>query len=154
MSPSLKKRIVVEIRQIHRLLEVHSGLLSKCKTATPGPDDLAALSAILHSFYTGLENIFKQISKEFDGITIQGPFWHSDLIESMTIRLPNRPPLLSSSLSESLQEYLDFRHVFRQAYSFELKWDKMAHLVLNLETVFKMFETECNTFISHGSADN
>lgn len=147
MSHDLKNRIDVEIKQLRQLLETHAGLLLKCRTSDPNADEIAALAAILHAFYTGIENIFKRIAVEHDGKAPEGPYWHSELIELMVCGQGHRPPLLSASLSEMLQEYLDFRHVFRQAYSFELKWDKMRHLVCNIEAVFRSFEAECNNFI-------
>ena len=148
MSHDLKNRIDVEIKQLRQLLETHAGLLLKCRTKDPNADEIAALAAILHAFYTGIENIFKRIAAEHDDRVPEGPYWHSELIELMTASQPHRPALLSASLSETLQEYLDFRHVFRQAYSFELKWDKMRHLVRNIENIFSSFESECKIFIS------
>lgn len=65
----------------------------------------------------------------------------------MTSPKPHRPALLSESLSETLQEYLDFRHVFRQAYSFELRWEKMKHLVLGLGETFQRLEQELGAFL-------
>ena len=44
-----------------------------------------------------------------------------------------RPPVISPELKTSLGGYLQFRHVFRQAYSFDLQWGKMAALVLECE---------------------
>lgn len=46
-----------------------------------------------------------------------------------------------------LKDYLDFRHVFRQAYSFEIQWDKMEPLVLNCEQVLLELEAELQTFL-------
>ncbi len=111
-------------------------------------DELAALAAILHAFYNGVENIFKRVAVTLDGGAPSGPSWHADLIEAMSKPNPNRPALLSESLSETLQEYLDFRHVFRQAYSFELRWEKMKHLVLGLHDVLRRLEHELDVFLA------
>lgn len=58
-----------------------------------------------------------------------------------------RGALISESLRDILSEYLAFRHVFRQAYSFDLRWDKMSALVLNCETTFRRLETELEAFL-------
>jgi hypothetical protein len=49
----------------------------------------------------------------------------------------NRPALLTAELHDSLNEYLRFRHVFRNAYSSDLDWQKMSPLVLRLEETFQ-----------------
>jgi hypothetical protein len=47
----------------------------------------------------------------------------------------------------------DSRHVFRQAYSFELRWQKMKHLVLELNEVLRRLEHELDTFLGHLKSD-
>jgi len=148
VSDELRRQIDVERLQLRRLLETHAGLLAKCRTSEPTVDELAALAAILHAFYNGIENIFKRVAVTLDGGPPAGRFWHADLIEAMSNPKPNRPALLSESLSETLQEYLDFRHVFRQAYSFELRWEKMKHLVLGLREVLSLLEHQLDTFLA------
>lgn len=149
MSAELRGQIEVERRQLHRLLETHARLLAKCRGGEPTVDELAALAAILHAFYNGVENIFKRVAVTLNGGRPRGPFWHAELIEAVSEAKPHRPALLSESLSETLQEYLDFRHVFRQAYSFELRWEKMKHLVLGLDAVVRRLEHEIDTFLAH-----
>jgi uncharacterized protein with von Willebrand factor type A (vWA) domain len=148
VSGELRGQTEVERRQLRRLLETHAGLLARCREGEPTVDELAALAAILHAFYNGVENIFKRVAATLDGGPPSGPFWHADLIEAMATAKPNRPALLSESLSETLQEYLDFRHVFRQAYSFELRWEKMKHLVLGLHEILRRLERELDAFLA------
>jgi len=146
VSHDLCRQIDVECRQLRRLLEIHAGLLNKCRQLTPTVDERSALAAVLHAFYNGVENIFKRVALALDGGIPRGLSSHSDLLASMSTTKPDRPALISESLSETLQEYLDFRHVFRQAYSFELRWEKMKHLVLGLNDVFQRFEQELSIF--------
>jgi hypothetical protein len=149
VSADLKGQIDVERQQLHRLLKTHASLLAKCRQGEPTVDELAALAAILHAFYNGVENIFKRVAVNLNGGPPRGPFWHAELIETAREPTPHRPALLSESLSETLEEYLDFRHVFRQAYSFELRWEKMKHLVLGLDAVLERLEHELDTFLAH-----
>jgi len=37
---------------------------------------------------------------------------------------------------------MDFRHLFRHAYTFQLRWSKMAPLVLRLEDVMRSLESD------------
>jgi len=133
---------------MHRLVTTYRGLLDRCRQADPSTEELAALATVLHSFYNGVENILKRIAVALDGGAPSGVFWHSELVERMTALSPSRPSVLSSDLSESLQEYLDFRHVFRHAYTFELRWSKMRHLVLQCEDVLNRFESELDIFFA------
>jgi hypothetical protein len=107
-------------------------LLAKCHATPPTDIELSALAALLHSFYTGIENIFKRVAVDLDGHPVRGDKWHQDLLQRMTQPGPTRPALLPPDLCTTLQDYLAFRHVFRNAYSFDLPWDKMAALVLDL----------------------
>lgn len=45
------------------------------------------------------------------------------------------PPVIAAELRERLKEYLGFRHLFRNIYGIELKWDKLKDLLILLTTV-------------------
>ena len=98
--------------------------------------EIDALAALLHSFYTGIENIFKRISATLDNGPPGGPFWHVELLNSMTRCTTSRPAVISHELCKTLRQYLDFRHVFRHAYAFDLQWSKMAPLVSECRMTF------------------
>jgi hypothetical protein len=145
--PKLAKQINVEGEQLRRLIEIHSRLLAKCASQPPNEIELSALAALLHSFYTGVENIFKRVAVELDGETPRGEAWHRQLLETMAAPTSLRGALISESMRDTLSEYLAFRHVFRQAYSFDLRWEKMSGLVLNCEVTFRLLETELEAFL-------
>ncbi|MGB9887889.1 MAG: hypothetical protein ACPLRW_12990, partial [Moorellales bacterium] len=43
--------------------------------------------------------------------------WHKQLLNRMTLEVPEvRPPVISKDLARTLDEYLRFRHVFRNVY--------------------------------------
>ena len=102
---------------------------------------------MLHGFYTGVENVFKRIAIELDAERPSGEAWHRRLLDSMSKPGRDRPPVISPELKASLEGYLQFRHVFRQAYSFDLQWGKMAALVLECEHTLTEFEEEIDTFV-------
>jgi hypothetical protein len=148
-----RKQQAAEREQLRRLLAGIRPLLSKCHSTTPDEIELSALAAALHSFYTGVENIFKRVAVELDGESLGGDAWHRQLLQRMKTAA-HRPALLSDELHDSLLEYLRFRHVFRHAYSFDLDWRKMSPLVLRLEDTFCQLENALDTFLDRGDRSN
>jgi len=142
----LKEQIGVEEVQLQHLLEVHRALLEKCRSEEPSPIELSALAALLHSFYTGIENLFYRVAIELDSGVAHGDAWHRRLLQEMTEGNEARPPLITRDVMEQLQPYLQFRHFFRHSYSFQLRWDKLAPLVLQYEETFSALRAELASF--------
>jgi hypothetical protein len=144
----LKRQLNTERAQLNLLFQTHRAILSKCCRVEPGVDEIPALAAILHAFYSGVENLFKRIAVAMDGGTPEGEFWHSELLDAMAVARHNRPGAISPDLCETSQDYLDFRHRFRHAYTFELKWSRMASLVFAAEGTLKQLDAELDLFLS------
>ncbi len=141
-SDKLIKQIEVELEQLSRLVRDNLPLINTAGEKTPSKVELAALAAFLHSFYTGIENIFGRIYAEMYGRKAAGEAWHRDLLQAMAQGKEGAAPFISQNLCNILSEYMTFRHVFRQAYTFNIHWDKMKPLVLACETVFKELSDE------------
>lgn len=133
MDDSLKAKITLEISKIDSLVQKSSILLKKCQISEPDFIELNAVGSILHSYYNGLESIFKMIHKEYDGIPLASGMWHSELFYSMFKQSKNRPAVLPESLLVPLKEYLSFRHVFRHSYGYELDWERLSPLFSTIE---------------------
>lgn len=146
MLDKLRKQVAVEFEQLDNLIEVHRPLLDKCEKAAPTDIELSALAAMMHSFYTGIENIFKRVAVELGGDVPRGASWHRDLLDSMSEPSGLRTALFSTELRRRLEEYLKFRHFFRQAYSFQFEWEKLSSLVLACESTLRKLEEEVNLF--------
>ncbi len=114
MSPKLAKQIRVELDLLHRLLKRHPGLLEKCGREVPAALEIDALANMLHSFYTGIENIFKRIQVTIDGSADDAEFSHGALLDRMARPSEMRPAVLSPELRTVLRNYLQFRHMFRR----------------------------------------
>lgn len=147
MWNKLQKQIAVEKESLSRLIEAHRSLLSKCPDTPPEAIEISALASMLHSFYTGIENLFKRIAIVADGVCPRAEMWHTQLLNSMAKPTSKRPSVINKSLCVQLQAYLEFRHVFRHAYSFELRWSKMAPLVLACEDTLQLLYTELDRFL-------
>ena len=146
MSHKLCRQIQVELEQMDLLFKRHPGLIEKCRHQAPDNVEIDALAALLHSFYTGVENIFKRISLKIDLGLPDGGLWHSELLGNMSHPTKSRPAVISEGLRMQLRGYMDFRHLFRHAYTLQLNWNKMSGLVLELEGVYQQFKQELKSF--------
>lgn len=55
----------------------------------------------------------------------------------MILEIPNvRLPITSQSLKENIDEYRAFRHIVRNAYTHNLRIDKMKNLIESIDTAF------------------
>ena len=130
----LAKQVAVEVAQLRRLVDSHRPLIEACGTSTPDTIGLSALAAMLHSFYNGVENLFKRVATKIDGGLPTTKAWHRRLLNSMANPTGARPALISASLRDAFRGDLDFRHFFRHAYTFDLRWSKMGKLVRECES--------------------
>jgi hypothetical protein len=146
----LHKQVAVEFEQLNRLIEVHRPLLDKCDNAAPTNIELSALAAMLHSFYTGIENIFKRVCVELGETLPTSKVWHRELLDSVSGPNDFRSAVISTESRMHLEEYLKFRHVFRHSYSFQLQWEKLSALVLDCETTLRTLESEVHAFLDGG----
>ncbi len=105
----------------------------------PTEVELQAIASYLHQFYTGIESILERVALQLDGGMPRGASWHLDLLSQMAeAREGVRPAVIDEPLWARLKMYLDFRHFFRHAYGFELKWVRLSPLALGLEETFEM----------------
>ena len=66
----------------------------------------------------------------------------------MRIEMPGiRPRVISEKLASELNEYLSFRHLFRNIYGFELASGRLNFLVEKFEKVSKQFISEIKKFL-------
>lgn len=142
----IKAKMKFEIEQIGKLIDEYSCLLEKCRAAKPDLIEMTAVAAFLHSFYNGLENIFKAVAREIDGRDPAGPHYHRDLLKQMTSGTSLRKSVISSDLCGSLSKYLAFRHFFRHSYSFGLDWNELEKLTFSPDEVWNKTKTEICRF--------
>ena len=107
-----------------------------------------AQGSILHDFYNSCERIFRRISTAINGGFPVEIGWHKELLYRMTQALEDlRPAVISEELAAELDEYLSFRHIFRNIYGFELKSERLNRLVDRFESVSKRFKNEIIEFL-------
>lgn len=140
--------ILTESEKIENLFKSFASLIKEVKSKNPTFIELNALAMFLHSFYNGLENIFKLIAKKLDEKIPTGERWHIELLDQMTKPINNRQQIvLTNKIYEDLKEYLGFRHFSRYAYSFDLNWELMKDLIYRIEEIKSNTINELKLFI-------
>jgi len=103
--------------------------------------DSAALN--IHSFYAGVEKLLINVANKVDQYLPSGSSWHKDLLEQMSTPIDRiRPIVINKALKERLLEFLDFRHVVRNIYTYNFNAKKIEHLVELLPEVFGLLRDE------------
>ena len=146
MSPDVWDFIENEFKLLNRLLEKHAELIRSSRDKVPEEFYVSALGAMLQSFYGGVENLFKRIALGLDGDFSKSESWHKNLLDRMAGSFKDRPAVISENVRVRLHKHLDFRHVFRSAYSYDLSWPKMRDLVLTCEETLRLLEVEVEVF--------
>ena len=102
---------------------------------------------ILHDFYCGVERIFRHIATRIDEDLPSGPDWHLQLLQRMATDIEAvRPAVLDLGTVRQLDEYLRFRHLFRNIYGFELEWERCRELFSELPIVLARLEQQFAAF--------
>lgn len=137
--PDYRLRIEAEYEAIENAL---SALPSR-PLPTLSKLELAGVAALLHNFYSGVENVLKQVfqSKSFGAPA--GESWHRELLVEAGER-----GVLSERLVSDLMRYLAFRHFFRHAYALDLSAERIEPLVRDAGSVFREFRGEIDTMVS------
>jgi hypothetical protein len=140
---AIRRDIEQELGRLKELLEEAA--------AVPEPRDnltKRALASIVHDVYTCCERIFRRIALDLDGHLPEEPGWHRRLLSLMASDLPGvRPAVISKDVASSLDEYLGFRHVFRNVYGFELEGERLLRLVRGLPSIGKRVAKEVRRFL-------
>lgn len=111
--------------------------------------------SILHDFYNCCERIFKKIAIELNSGYEDSERWHKNLLYRMTLPLEGiRPRVISDELAAELDDFLAFRHLFRNIYGFELKGDRIDYLSYKFDRIAERFKQEIEAFLVFLKSEN
>ena len=82
LNKIIKTKILFEIQQIDKLILQANPLLKVCKYKNPDFIEMSAMSAVLHSFYNGIESIFLIIEKSEKHSITKSAGWHKELLNN------------------------------------------------------------------------
>jgi hypothetical protein len=87
------------------------------------------------------------IAEVVDGSIPQGENWHQMLLQQMTLEIPGiRPAVISKKAYSRLNEYLGFRHVVRNVYTYRFDPAKIEKLVEGAPGLFSQARAELLAF--------
>lgn len=102
---------------------------------------------ILHDFYCGVERIFRYIATRIDEDLPATADWHVQLLQRMATNIETvRPAVLDDDTARQLDEYMRFRHLFRNIYGFDLDWERCQELLVNLPAMLEKLEQRLGVF--------
>ena len=150
MDNAISQKILFEIEQIDQLILDSSPLFGLCKIREPDFIERCGIALILHSFYNGIENIMLLIVKNRDDGLFNGTKWHKTLLSKIFEKTDKEINILRDELKIPLNEYMQFRHFVRHTYGFQLKWEKMKNLLLDMNAVWELVKEDIKLYIKNG----
>lgn len=110
-------------------------------------DYFDAVALNLHGFYSGVEAILVDIARTVDESMPDSPNWHRELLLQMGADLADvRPAVITDATRICLDEYLRFRHVVRNAYSFTLRTSRLEELAEELPDCVANIQSDLQRF--------
>ena len=106
------------------------------------------IARYLYEIYMGMENIFREIARDFDGDMPDGAEWHKALLKQMAAAREERPPLISQKTLGLLENLLGFRHVFTHIYSVKLNYEETEKNAKRVGELADALFAELDTFIA------
>jgi hypothetical protein len=77
----------------------------------------------------------------------EGPNWHRGLLGQMALDVAMlRPAVLRRDTAAQLDEYLRFRHLVRNLYTWNFEADKLGNLVTGLPSILAALEGDLAAF--------
>jgi len=105
------------------------------------------LSYELHNFYSGIEDLFKEVAKIFENYVEDVQKFHMELLKRMKLSIEGvRPNLISETSFKFLNELRKFRHIFRHAYDYELDAKRVKELSQLLLDNFPLIKSDLSQF--------
>lgn len=144
----LAERLRKELETLERVVERAEGALIRAEEQPADQDYYLAAAALdLHGFYAGVERLFELIASDLDESRPASRHWHRDLLAQMALDVDGlRPAVLRADSRLALTDYLEFRHVVRNVYSFDLRSDRVKELVRGLRPAFSLLRRDLVDF--------
>lgn len=144
----LAERLRAELPALARVVDQATGAIERAAQQPQNKEYFIAAAAFeLHSFYAGVERLLELIANDVDGGRPATQRWHRDLLAQMSLEVTGlRPAVLAPETRAALLEYLEFRHVVRNVYTFDLRAARVAELVQGAPHAFDLAQRDFLAF--------
>lgn len=114
-----------------------------------------AIALDIHGFYSEVERIFEQITKQIDrNPPAKSEQWHKNLLQQMSVAIPQvRDAVINPSNLANLDELRRFRHVVRSHYAYKLDINKILDLAIKVPHCYELLERDLEQFELSTSPD-
>ncbi len=153
MPEACLRQVVADLEadrdDLDRILEEGARCLETLSGRSPTSLELRGAGGIVHDFYNALEHFWARVAVELDGGLPVGPDSRAQLLRRMSRPIEgSRPAVLEQALYEDLQEYLQFRHLFRHGYGYALAWPRLRPLLAKMQELAPALRRQLNAFIA------
>ena len=119
----LKAEIDAQVKEIDR---IYQEIEDRRQGAEQSRPVLESLGYQLHNLYCAFEDLFKIVAQCFENQIKDISQYHKELLRRISLPVEGvRPRLISEEASREMDELRAFRHFFRHAYSYELRYEKI-----------------------------
>lgn len=101
----------------------------------------------IHNLYSAFEQLFETVARFFEN-RLEEERYHVDLLRRMRLEIEGvRPALVSDEAFVLLDELRRFRHLFRHAYTTDLKPENLADLLSKAERLRPVHRRDVAEFL-------
>ena len=132
----------------HKYIIKENGNTKVGKTLKKDYRDVQAVRITLVDIYNSIENIIKEILKQYEQLPGESEF-HKELIENASIETNYRLALISDNTREDLDGFRSFSHVLNKKYGINLKNDIIESLLTKVVNVCEAFNNDIKEFLTN-----
>ena len=142
----LKAQIKSQIEEIKKIfIEIED----RKKQAQESKAILESLGYKLHNLYCAFEDLFKIVAQFFENQVEDLARYHKELLRRLSLSIEGvRPALISEESYKELDELRAFRHFFRHAYFYELKYEKIISPFQSANKLKTLYQKDIGQFLA------
>ena len=130
-----------DIGTLHLVKETNRRAMVRIAGGAVDELDYAALAYTIHNIYGVIEGYCLRVAKFYEN-GIVGESWHSDLLQRMSLAVPElRPALIDRELWFMLDDLRAFRHKFRHLYARPIEPKRVMAVQDQVEAALAGFES-------------
>jgi len=135
--------------QIEEIKKIFNDIEDRKKQAKESKAILESLGYKLHNLYCAFEDLFKIVAQFFENQIDDLARYHKELLRRLSLAIEGvRPALISKESYKELAELRAFRHFFRHAYFYELKYEKIISPLQSADKLKSLYEKDISQFFT------